>query len=420
MAFAGKILEILKSPKFREVMEGGIDAAATPNIAGGGATDIFRALQAVPAGRISRQVAQIQPYLKQAQAYGYRARGDKAYEDVRQGDEKIAQEGTKIGETARHNQASEGLTKSGQDIDQNKGYYSTVTGGIPYGMGISRKGYEAGEEMTPISENEMSPIQATKLESQRASTDYTKTLKGQSEATTEATRQSTAMAPQKLAMEERRTDAMVTRANAAAAKARQDAVGQGELSPKMGQIASRVSNDLQRDATYKKGVDAESQIKNVISGLSQKNFLGDIAAMNDFQHMVDPNATVRAEDVKLIQNNLPFLQKIFSEFPVEKLMKGVILPQGVRDQMQSLATKMYNDRAQHINQNVISRYRRLSEAQGINFDKFIGRDLELVGVPPSAPSGGTVAVTTGGITYDIPAEMIEQFRAAHPDAQEAR
>jgi hypothetical protein len=410
-------------------MEGGIDAAATPNVAEGGAVDVFRGLQGAEAGRQARKLAEIQPFVKAAQGYGYRARGDAAIAGIGQGQERIEETGrhnrrsedltaSGQGETGRHNQATEGLTKSGQGVTERGNFYRASTAGIPYGMGTSFEGFQKGEAMAPVADENMSPTQKAINDARKASTEYTGQLTKQSVATQTATEKSTSQADAKMELEERRVQALEARAKAAVDKARQDAQSQGALNPKQFQMATKLGNDLNRDPAYKKMLDVEDGIRGVQSGINQKNGLGDITAINAFQRMVDTGATVRAEDVKLIQAAIPWFKKILSTYPIDHLETGAQLPESVRAQMLKIASELYGIRAEYYNQNVVSRYKMLAESQGIPFD-YVGRELPQMNQPGPGPAagGGAVPITSGGATYSIPPELMDQFKASHPDAQ---
>lgn len=147
-----------------------------------------------------------------------------------------------------------------------------------------------------------------------------------------------------------------------------------ELTSKQTAQAIQLANSLKAQPAYVDMIDIYTGIQGVETGLSQKNGFGDITAINAFQRMVDPGATVRSEDVVLLQSASAFVQKVLSDYPMEKLTKGSKLPDPVREQMLKVAHDLYETRANNYNQSVGQQYRKLSEGSGIDFG-YIGTDF---------------------------------------------
>lgn len=151
--------------------------------------------------------------------------------------------------------------------------------------------------------------------------------------------------------------------------------GQGtELTPKQATFALQLSNSLKSQPAYTDMLDIYTGIQGVETGLSQSNGFGDITAINAFQRMVDPGATVRSEDVALLQSASSFIQKVLSDYPIEKLTKGSKLPDAVRQQMLKTAQELYERRAKNYNETVGQQYKNLTGSQGIPFE-FVGQDF---------------------------------------------
>ena len=150
--------------------------------------------------------------------------------------------------------------------------------------------------------------------------------------------------------------------------------GSTELTNKQTSQAIQLSNSLKSHPAYVDIQDIATGIIGVRTGLAQENGFGDITAINAFQRMVDPGATVRSEDVVLIQTASAFIQKVLSDYPIERLAKGSKLPDPVRAQMKKTAEELYNVRATNYNDTVGNQYKSLSEASGIPFE-FVGQDF---------------------------------------------
>jgi hypothetical protein len=148
----------------------------------------------------------------------------------------------------------------------------------------------------------------------------------------------------------------------------------GDLNPKQMSVALQLANSLKGHPAYVDMQDIATGLDSVTVGLSQKNGLGDITAINGFQRMVDPGATVREGDVALVQSASALAERILSEFPIEKLRAGAKLPDATRQQMLDAAKQLYERRAKNYNDAVGGQYRQLANGAGIPFE-YIGQDF---------------------------------------------
>ena len=105
----------------------------------------------------------------------------------------------------------------------------------------------------------------------------------------------------------------------------------GALTPKQNSIAIQLTNSLKSNAAYTDMLDVATGLDGTRVGLSQKTGFGDITAINSFQRMIDPGATVRSEDVVLLQSASGLFDKISVDYPLAKLKQGNKLPQAVRE-----------------------------------------------------------------------------------------
>ena len=147
-----------------------------------------------------------------------------------------------------------------------------------------------------------------------------------------------------------------------------------ELTSKQTSQAIQLANSLKAHPAYVDMIDIYGGIQGVNTGLAQGNGFGDITAINAFQRMVDPGATVRSEDVVLLQSASAWIHKILSDYPIEKLTKGAKLPDAVRDQMRKTAQDLYETRAKNYNDMVGQQYKNLSSGSGIPFE-YVGVDF---------------------------------------------
>jgi len=168
---------------------------------------------------------------------------------------------------------------------------------------------------------------------------------------------------------------------AAAAEARlrfqrDQAVGNGDLTPKQAQHMFQLANGLKAHPAYTDMTDIHTGWQGVQTGLKQDNGFGDITAINAFQRMVDPGATVREGDVALLQSASSLVDTILSDYPIEKLRSGAKLPDAVRKRMADAARDLYSVRAKNYNETIGNQYRQQAQAVGVPFN-LVGMDFEI-------------------------------------------
>lgn len=184
----------------------------------------------------------------------------------------------------------------------------------------------------------------------------------------------------------------------------------GELSAKQVSVAMQLANSLKAHPAYTDMQDIATGMNGIEAGFAQKSGLGDIAAINSFQRMVDPGATVRSEDVGLIRSASALKERILSSYPIDKLTKGAVLPEAARAELKKVAVDLYSRRSKNYNDTVGNQYRGLAEASTIPFE-YVGIDF------PSKGTKGTVAYSHNGEMFDIPEAEEKDFLKAFPNAK---
>lgn len=101
-----------------------------------------------------------------------------------------------------------------------------------------------------------------------------------------------------------------------------------------------INNSIANNATYKKTASMKTFAENVIGALSQVNGTADIAAINQFQKVIDEGAVTRDQDVKLIQASQSLSNQL--QTLIARLGRGEQLSPTQRSQMKNLVEKMYN------------------------------------------------------------------------------
>lgn len=101
---------------------------------------------------------------------------------------------------------------------------------------------------------------------------------------------------------------------------------------------------VSKNETYKKTNNAKTYTDNVIAALSQGTGTGDLAAINQFQKVIDEGAVTRDQDVKLIQQSQSLVNSIQSKF--KKLGSGQQLSPTLRAEMQQAVNTLYAGQVQ--------------------------------------------------------------------------
>lgn len=112
--------------------------------------------------------------------------------------------------------------------------------------------------------------------------------------------------------------------------------GTGSYTPAQEKVITRVDSSISNNATYKKASSVNTSIDVINSALSQKNGLGDIAAINQFQKVIDEGAVTRDQDVKLIQGAQGLADSL--NLMKDRVQSGQQLSDKQREQMKKLIT----------------------------------------------------------------------------------
>ena len=115
------------------------------------------------------------------------------------------------------------------------------------------------------------------------------------------------------------------------------------------QIAAitKINESVSKNATYAKTASMRGYIDNVNAALAQANGLSDIAAINQFQKVIDEGAVTRDQDVVLIQGAQSLVNSLNTK--IAGLKKGEKLGTQQRTQMQQLMEQIYNAQVNALN-----------------------------------------------------------------------
>lgn len=107
-----------------------------------------------------------------------------------------------------------------------------------------------------------------------------------------------------------------------------------------GKYIDKVNMDVSKNATYTKTNNMKNFVQTVLTALSQENGISDIAAINQFQKIIDEGAVTRDQDVVLLQGAQSLANSL--ALKVDKLKSGDQLSPDQREQMKTLINSIYS------------------------------------------------------------------------------
>lgn len=165
-------------------------------------------------------------------------------------------------------------------------------------------------------------------------------------------------------------------------------------------VIDSINSSVANDFGYKAVNSARSFADGTISALSQKTGLGDVAAINQFQKVIDEGAVTREQDVRLVQGaqNLAASLKL----KIKKLQKGDQLTETQREQMKKTVLDLYQAKVENLISNPYIQSQILkAQRLGISADDTI---LGQLGAFNAEQTTGTTEGSTkvwNGVTYKV-------------------
>lgn len=122
---------------------------------------------------------------------------------------------------------------------------------------------------------------------------------------------------------------------------------EGGYTEKQNKVITAVNDKISKNAVYASTVSMNRFGNNVKASLSLRNGVGDIAAINQFQKVVDEGAVTRDQDVLLVQSAQSLLNTLGTK--IKGLQKGDKLSETQRTQITQLVDKMYAAQVKALN-----------------------------------------------------------------------
>ena len=135
----------------------------------------------------------------------------------------------------------------------------------------------------------------------------------------------------------------------------------GDYTNKQNTFIGKLNDSISKNSTYSKTSSMRNYGDNVIASLSQANGVADIAAINQFQKVIDEGAVTRDQDVKLIQGAQSLANQLKTN--IKRLEKGDQLSPEQRNQMQNLVKSLYDTQVKALNKDPYIASKRKEAAQ---------------------------------------------------------
>jgi hypothetical protein len=192
----------------------------------------------------------------------------------------------------------------------------------------------------------------------------------------------------------------------------------GQYTPKQVTLISKLNADVSKNDTYQKTTNMLNFVNNVKTALSQETGVGDIAAINQFQKVIDEGAVTRDQDVQLIQSSQSLLNTLQTK--ITKLQKGQQLSPELRAEMNSAVDSLLTaQKAALLSDPFISAKTREIQFSNINPGDTILGDIQVFTTPSAVTPSSTVLTpgSTGTTSSGMSFKIIGGQPTAQPTAQ---
>lgn len=176
----------------------------------------------------------------------------------------------------------------------------------------------------------------------------------------------------------------------------------GKYTPKQNAFISSLNNAVSKNATYSKTMNMRTFADNVTASLAAGNGVSDIAAINQFQKVIDEGAVTRDQDVKLIQGAQSLADAL--KLRIKKLQKGDQLSPEQRTQMRTLVESLYESQLKALKKDPYIKSKTIEAGNnGVEIIDTILGELESFGI------GQTSYESLDEFTRNASQEELNQF-----------
>lgn len=164
---------------------------------------------------------------------------------------------------------------------------------------------------------------------------------------------------------------------------------------------TKLNEDVSKNATFAKTTAMRGYVDNVTASLSQGTGVGDLAAINQFQKVIDEGAVTRDQDVKLIQSSQSLLNSLKTK--AKKLERGEQLSPELRQQMRTAVESLYEAQTKALSKDpYIQAKTREAEIYGLTTtDTILGEFSGFSRAQENSSASDGEVKEYNGITYKV-------------------
>lgn len=203
--------------------------------------------------------------------------------------------------------------------------------------------------------------------------------------------------------------------------------GYGDYSQKQLNAITKINQDVSKNATYAKTTSMRNYADNVTASLGLGTGVADIAAINQFQKVIDEGAVTRDQDVKLIQGAQSLANTLRTK--LKKLEKGEQLSPELRSQMRLAVESLYSAQVKALQKDpYIAAKTREATINGLQTTDTILGELGGFSTPSSGNDGPMSelqndiqqAISTGdyGKKYKTREQLINVLQGLYPEIKD--
>lgn len=165
---------------------------------------------------------------------------------------------------------------------------------------------------------------------------------------------------------------------------------------------TKINENVSKNSTYSKTTSMKTYADNVAASLGQGTGVGDIAAINQFQKVIDEGAVTRDQDVKLIAGAQSLANSLKTK--IKKLEGGQQLSEEQRTQMKTLVNELYKSQVVALSKDpYIAAKKKEAEQYGLTLGDTILGELGSFGGQGQQngnTNGGVVKTSAGEVKTD--------------------
>lgn len=148
-------------------------------------------------------------------------------------------------------------------------------------------------------------------------------------------------------------------------------IGDGNITKDQYKVITDINNEIFKSPVYKTVQSAQVFVDGVRGALQQKTGLGDIAAINQFQKVVDEGAVTRDQDVKLVLGAQTVMNRL-NTWKDRNIVSGEVMSENLRGEMKRVMDTLLAVKLQRlINSPEISSQLKIAKQTGIDPDQTV-------------------------------------------------